>query len=612
MATWKKVVVSGSAISQLNNDKNYLVNGTSSASLTGSFTGSFTGDGSGLTGVVASSAFNLTQGAGINTFTYNGTAAQTVSVDSSSLAGNGLTTSGGKFVVSASNGTINISANGISVSESQLQNIPNSALTNSGSIIGSTPVALGATVSSIAGLTLTGVVATGSFSGSFTGTTDLPDLTAGNGLSASIYDGSTARTFAVQASGSTLTVGSAGVAVNAAGITATELNSSVAGNGLSGGAGTALSVNVDDTSIEINTDALRVKAGGVSNAMLVNSGSIIGSTPVALGATVTSIAGLTLTSTVATGSFTGSFSGDGSGLTNITATSATSASFASTASYVNPLSQSVNISGSLNLALTGSSTLTIEGNQFQQTQLSSAGAIILNPGAGGVGMAGLNQSIEAPQFKGTGANSYMTGSFTGSFAGNGANVLGVVSASYALTASYALNANADLAFSGSTGTGTVDLASQVLSIIGTANEVETSAGGTTLTIGLPNDVTIGQDLIVSRNLTVLGTASFQNTTNLDVADRFILLASGSNTTGDGGIVVQQGTQGFGEAFAYDANTTRWAVTGSFDGSQATFVPEAFMAAVIEGAASDPTAVVGKLTKKGNIFVAADETIWIYS
>ena len=504
MATWKKVVVSGSAISQLNNDKNYLVNGTASASLTGSFTGSFTGDGSGLTGVVASSAFNLTQGAGINTFTYNGTAAQTVSVASGSLAGNGLSTADGKFVVSASNGTINISANGISVSESQLTNIPNSALTNSGSIIGSTPVALGATVTSIAGLTLTGVVATGSFSGSFTGTTNLPDLTAGNGLSASIYDGAEARTFAVQASGSTLTVGSTGVAVNAAGITATELNSSVAGNGLSGGAGTALSVNVDDTSIEINTDALRVKAGGVSNAMLVNSGSIIGSTPVALGATVTTVNGLTLTSAVG------------------------------------------------------------------------------------------------------------SGSFSGSFQGNGASITGVVSSSYALTASYAENGNATLAFSGSTGVGTINLASQTLSIVGTANEIETVAGSQTLTIGLPNDVTIGQDLIVSRNLTVLGTASFQNTTNLDVADRFILLASGSNTTGDGGIVVQQGVQGFGETFAYDANTTRWAVTGSFDGSQATFVPEAFMAAVIEGAASDPTAVVAKLTKKGNIFVAADETIWIYS
>ena len=504
MATWKKVVVSGSAISALNNDKNYLVNGTASASLTGSFTGSFTGDGSGLTGVVASSAFNLTQGAGINTFTYNGTAAQTVSVASGSLAGNGLSTADGKFVVSASNGTINISANGISVSESQLQNIPNSALTNTGSIIGSTPVALGATVTSIAGLTLTGAVVTGSFSGSFSGTTDLPDLVSGNGLTGGPYDGSATATFAVQASGSTLTVNASGVAVNAAGITATELNSSVAGNGLSGGAGTALSVNVDDTSIEINTDALRVKAGGVSNAMLVNSGSILGSTPVALGATVTSIAGLTLTTATA------------------------------------------------------------------------------------------------------------SGSFSGSFQGNGASITGVVTSSYALTASYAENANADLAFSGSTGIGTVDLASQALSILGTNNEIETSAGGTTLTIGLPSDVTIGQDLIVSRNLTVLGTASFQSTTNLDVADRFILLASGSNSPGDGGIVVQQGTQGFGEAFAYDENTKRWAVTGSFDGSQSTFVPEAFMSAVIEGAASDPTAVIDKLKKKGNIFVAADETVWIYS
>ena len=200
MATWKKVVVSGSAISALNNDANYLVNGTSSASLTGSFTGSFTGDGSGLTGVVASSAFNLTQGAGINTFTYNGTAAQTVSVASGSLAGNGLTTADGKFAVSASNGTINISANGISVSESQLTNIPNTALTNSGSIIGSTPVALGATVTSIAGLTLTGAVVTGSFSGSFSGTTDLPDLVSGNGLTGGPYDGSSTKTFAVQLS----------------------------------------------------------------------------------------------------------------------------------------------------------------------------------------------------------------------------------------------------------------------------------------------------------------------------------------------------------------------------------------------------------------------------
>lgn len=54
-------------------------------------------------------------------------------------------------------------------------------------------------------------------------------------------------------------------------ITADELATSVAGDGLGGGGGSALSVNVDDSSIETNTDALRVKALGITNAMLAGS-----------------------------------------------------------------------------------------------------------------------------------------------------------------------------------------------------------------------------------------------------------------------------------------------------------------------------------------------------
>ena len=46
---------------------------------------------------------------------------------------------------------------------------------------------------------------------------------------------------------------------------------SVAGAGLAGGNGTALSVNVDSSSIEVNADTLRVKAAGVTNAMLAGS-----------------------------------------------------------------------------------------------------------------------------------------------------------------------------------------------------------------------------------------------------------------------------------------------------------------------------------------------------
>lgn len=199
----------------------------------------------------------------------------------------------------------------------------------------------------------------------------------------------------------------------------------------------------------------------------------------------------------------------------------------------------------------------------------------------------------------TGANSSLTGSFTGSFKGDGSQLTGLVT---------------NLNVSGSDGSGiTIDLKTEDLTITGTANEIETSAAGNTLTIGLPDDVTIGQDLTVSRNLTVLGTASFQHTTNLDVADRFILMASGSNTTGDGGIVIQQGTQGVGETFAYDAANTRWGVTGSFDATQNSFTPEAFMATVIEGGAGQtPGDVVAKLAKKGNIFIQDTEDIWIFS
>lgn len=121
-----------------------------------------------------------------------------------------------------------------------------------------------------------------------------------------------------------------------------------------------------------------------------------------------------------------------------------------------------------------------------------------------------------------------------------------------------------------------------------------------------------RNLTVNGNLVVQGTASFQHADNLDVADRFIRLASGSTAVGDGGIVVQQDGPANGEAFAYDAAKLRWSVTGSFNPATESYTPDAFMATVLEGAASDPTATVAKYTKKGNIFVANNQDIYIYS
>lgn len=91
---------------------------------------------------------------------------------------------------------------------------------------------------------------------------------------------------------------------------------------------------------------------------------------------------------------------------------------------------------------------------------------------------------------------------------------------------------------------------------GTANEIEVSdstaqalGGDISLTIGLPDDVTITNgitaatgsitgDLSVGGNLAVTGDLTYVNTTNLVVQDPFILLNSGSDGSvqGDSGII----------------------------------------------------------------------------
>jgi len=143
------------------------------------------------------------------------------------------------------------------------------------------------------------------------------------------------------------------------------------------------------------------------------------------------------------------------------------------------------------------------------------------------------------------------------------------------------------------------------------NTITTTTGDLTISPAGGN-VTVSNNLTVTNNLTVQGTASFQNTTNLEVADRFILMASGSNTTGDGGIVVQQATQNIGEAFAWDSGVSRWGVTGSFTANNASYTPDAFMAAVTTAAGTSP-APAARYNAVGNIYVSSgDESIWIYS
>lgn len=104
------------------------------------------------------------------------------------------------------------------------------------------------------------------------------------------------------------------------------------------------------------------------------------------------------------------------------------------------------------------------------------------------------------------------------------------------------------------------------------NGITASAGGFTghlhqnpvftydLNNTLSGDFTFTNDLFVEGNFTVSGTlatASFE-TENLNIADQFILVNSGS-TTGDGGFVVQTGTN-VGAYLYYDYESDRWGVS----------------------------------------------------
>ena len=104
----------------------------------------------------------------------------------------------------------------------------------------------------------------------------------------------------------------------------------------------------------------------------------------------------------------------------------------------------------------------------------------------------------------------------------------------------------------------------VLAISATANETTVSRSNGTVTVGLPDDVTIagqlnvGENVIVTGNLTVSGTTTTVNTETVNIADNIIVL--NSNATGtpsqDGGISIERGTA-TNYSFLFDESSDNW-------------------------------------------------------
>ena len=583
---WKKLVVSGSNISQLNNDESYLKQNGTGAQLSGSFSGSFQGDGSGLTGVTAGASNALTDGNGIVDFSYDGTSAgvtvaveadgSTLSVGASgvkvadggitatqiatSVAGDGLAGGGGTALsVGVDDSTVEINSDALRVKDLGIATgkIANDAVTT-------------AKIAHSLG-TMGTHNFTGSFSGSFIGTTDLPDLTDGNGIADFTYDGSSTATVALDLDGSTLTVGASGVKISDGGVDTTQLADEA--------------VNTAKISGSSITTAKIIDAQ-VTNAKLANSSVTIGSTAVALGATVTTFTGIgQLTATGVTASLFGTASHALSAVTaSQVAGTASFADRATTASFAD-------LAGTIRSGLTASHADRATSASLADVATSARG-VVADSVALGTDTTG---NYVATLGSGTGVT-------IGSNTGEGSSP--TIAVNYGSSANNAVEGDTNITINGT---------SNEVSITGTA--AQALGGGPTYTIGLPDDVTIGRDLVVSRNLTVAGTASFQHTTDLDVADRFIRLASGSNAAGDGGIVVQQGSNGRGQVFGYDNGSGasgRWGVTSSFDPATNTISPDAFMSLAIEGGDNVPGNAPSTYQEKGNIFIGNTGDIWIYS
>lgn len=364
--------------------------------------------------------------------------------------------------------------------------------------------------------------------------------------------------------------------------------------------------------------------------------------------------------TYLSGSFSGSFTGDGSGLTGLAAD--LNFTGASGSGIVDLLTQALRITtgsaSGINTVATGQ-TLTISGidasdtvkgvASFNNTNFSvSLGSVssnditfIAGEGLNGGGNFTLGESVEF-SFDSGSLLPYFSSSILGKVSGDilidtGTGVATIQPDSVVLgtdtTGSYVatLGTGTGVTIGSNTGEGskptisvnygsTANTAVQgntTISISGITNEIEITGttaqalgSGPSYTIGLPDNVNITQDLRVGGDLIVQGDFTYLNTSNLYVEDKFILLNSGSADPDEAGIIVDEGS-GAGHAFVYDSATARWAFTSSLSSTATSVAPDAFAAAVVD-LNTAPSADIPEYQKAGNIKIDTTGEIWIYA
>ena len=349
-----------------------------------------------------------------------------------------------------------------------------------------------------------------------------------------------------------------------------DVVNAIAGDGLSATNG-VLAVGVDDSSIETNSDALRIKASGVTNAML--AGSIANGKLANSAVTVTAGDGLSGGGSVSLGSSVSLAVGvDDSSIEiasdqlNVKAGGVTNAMLAGSIA-------ASKLAGSIGNSLLSNSAITIDG-----TSVSLGGSITTN------NTQLTQENVE--DFVGGMLDGTETG-ISVSYDDTDGNLDFVVADSdFALTgdvtgtATQTAKGNVSISTTiaaNSVALGTDTTGNYVATVAGTSNEITVSGSGSEsagVTISLPDDVTIGNDLAVTNdltvtgNLTVNGATTTASSTNTVIEDRLIELGNGTTGTpgNDMGLVLERGSSD-NVFIGWDESADRVTVgTGSFTGA----------------------------------------------
>ena len=251
-----------------------------------------------------------------------------------------------------------------------------------------------------------------------------------------------------------------------------------------------------------------------------------------------------------------------------------------------------NVSASLAGALAGGDNL---GNHTATQDINLDGSSltnILNASASGfisasefIGdgskLTGISSTLAIAGTTGTDNVDLTTDTFT--FAGSNGVTAAVTNNTVTVDTPQDLQSSASPAFAGLDVNGAATVSGNI-TLDGAGNQTITNSAGN-LTIASTNgnvtvdgvtmaggtvsgtSVTTTGDITVGGDLTVNGTTTTINTANLLVEDKFILLASGSSSATDGGIVVQNNSNGSGYALGYDARADRWVLQDAVNGTE---------------------------------------------